>query len=186
MLLNLTVASFLFSKEEEKKQLVNVILRPIPSRPEANDRCACARKWVVKARGGDLIAMTELGNCYSPDVNALSLKKDEESDKCHEDVDLRAAWLGAAATRGFAPAQYQYGMLYFFGVGVKVDKQNAANWMVQSAGQGYPEAYYTLGEVYQFGLGREQNLAKARQLFEKAASLGELRAKERLKELRSE
>jgi TPR repeat protein len=186
LLLFLLPFSFLFSKESENKVAVNVVLRSIPTRPEANDRCSCARKWVVKAKGGDLAAMTALGNCYSTDENAIFLKNDQESDKCSENQDLRAAWLGAAATRGFAPAQYQYGLLYFFGVGVKVDMQNAANWMAQAAGQGYPEAYYTLGEVYQFALGRPKNMEKALKLFEKAASLGEPRAKERLRELKSE
>ncbi|MEI7488081.1 MAG: hypothetical protein WCJ72_11860, partial [Chryseobacterium sp.] len=94
--------------------------------------------------------------------------------------------LGAAASRGFAQAQYEYGILYLFGTGVVADKVNAGNWMVLSAAQDYPPAYFTLGEIYQFGLGRPKDLAKATQCFVKAASLGELRAKDRLQELKSE
>jgi TPR repeat protein len=169
-----------------KSVVVNVLLKPLPSKPyDSSDKCLCARKWVRAARGGGLDAMTELANCYAPDVGAFLLKSSDDSEKCKEDKELKSAWLGAAATRGYAPAQYAYGMLYFFGVGVPIDKENAANWLAQAAGQGYPEAYFSLGEAYQFGLGRPQSLAKALEHFKKAASLGEPRAKARLQELNS-
>lgn len=145
------------------------------------------KNWLKKAQKGDLVSMFELAGFYAPFLR--SLKEDCEKVEgyvCAPNSELKAACLGAAATRGFAPAQYEYGMTYFFGDGVVVDKVNAHNWITLSAAQGYPLAYFTLGEIYQFGLGRPKDISKAIKSFEAAAFLGDFRAKERLKALRSE
>ncbi|MDR0833393.1 MAG: PEGA domain-containing protein [Candidatus Symbiothrix sp.] len=45
-----------------------------------------------------------------------------------------------AANQGYAPAQYNLGLLYEFGYGVKQSKSNARKWYQKAAGQGVREA----------------------------------------------
>ncbi len=177
-----------FSDEKMDKIVVKIQEKPIPSKPiDSAGLCGCARKWIKKARMGDVVAMTELARCYLPSIKTLMTDEQKlEGFVCTPHSELRAAWLGAAASRGFAPAQYEYGMLYLYGDGVAVDRVNASNWLTLSASKGYPLAYFTLGEIYQFGLGRPKNRSKAIKNFEAAAKLGDPRAKDRIDEIKAD
>jgi len=97
-----------------------------------------------------------------------------------------ADWMAAAATRGFAPAQFAYGTAWYYGSGVKkLDRDKGIKWWAQAASQGVGTAYLSLGDVYEHGLGRKADLAKALALFKEADRLGEKQARERMIKLES-
>ena len=96
------------------------------------------------------------------------------------DRALRAAWLGAAATRGWAPAQYAYGMLALYGVGLPENKGRGAQWIIEAARQNHAPAYFMIGELYRHGWGRPRDEQKARLYYERAKEVGDERAEIRL------
>ena len=49
-------------------------------------------------------------------------------------------WYRKAAEQEYAPAQYNLGSSYFYGEGVKKDRNEARYWMTLSANQGYQTA----------------------------------------------
>ncbi|SRR5579871_356070 len=57
----------------------------------------------------------------------------------------------ASADAGFADAQFDLGVLYAHGLGVKQDLGEAERWYRRSAEQGYPDAEFALGEMYARG-----------------------------------
>ena len=62
---------------------------------------------------------------------ALGLKADKSK---------ALAWLQRSANQEFAPAQFQLGLLYANGDGVKKDPNQAYAWMLEAAKNGSPEA----------------------------------------------
>ena len=80
--------------------------------------------------------------------------------------------LRSKAEQGDAEAQYNLGMLYYEGHGVRQDYATARHWWEQAAAQGTALAQYRLGVLYQKGRGVPQDDATAREWFEKAAAQG--------------
>jgi hypothetical protein len=76
------------------------------------------------------------------------------------------------AEQGDAEAQYNLGMLYYEGHGVRQDYAAARQWWEQAAAQGNAAAQYYLSVLYDKGQGVPQDYATARQWFEKAAAQG--------------
>lgn len=74
------------------------------------------------------------------------------------------------AEAGDASAQYQLGMAYDLGSGVKKDPVLAAQWCLKAAEQGVAAAQNCIGSMYQFGDGVVQNDAAAVGWFEKAVA----------------
>jgi TPR repeat protein len=189
-LLILTLSSFTFSAFADDPlkadlDVDGVVVKAIPSKPKGNENCPCVKKWFNKARKEDLVAMYSLANCYgiAPD----SKNKIIVSDKyCEMNMEMYVDWMGAAATRGFAPAQYAYGTAWFYGSGSKPKSSDKGiKWWAQAASQGVAPAYYSLGDIYEHGLGRKVDLTKALALFKEAERLGDNRAKERIQSLES-
>lgn len=58
-----------------------------------------------------------------------------------------------AAQMGLAEAQYEVGVNYRVGIGVKQDAAAAVVWLRRAAEQEYIEAYVELGKTYMYGLG---------------------------------
>jgi TPR repeat protein len=67
----------------------------------------------------------------------------------------------AAAEAGHAEAQFDLGLLYAQGLGVKRDLTEAANWYRKAAGQGNAEAEFALGQMYSRGWGVPRDTADA-------------------------
>ena len=65
------------------------------------------------------------------------------------------------AMEGNPTAQYNFGLTYDKGDGVRQDFYEAAKWYSQAAEQGYASAQNALGSLYQSGQGVEQDYAKA-------------------------
>ena len=74
-----------------------------------------------------------------------------------------------AAEQGFAAAQYNLGVMYDNGQGVRQDDAQAVQWYRKAAEQGHAKAQYNLGVAYINGQGVRQDDAQAVQWFGKAA-----------------
>ena len=80
-------------------------------------------------------------------------------------------WL-PLAEQGDASAQFNLGMMYDKGEGVKQDDVEAVKWYRQAAEQGYAKAQYNLGVMYYQGEGVRQDKGQAKEWFGKACDNG--------------
>ena len=80
-------------------------------------------------------------------------------------------WL-PLAEQGDASAQFNLGMMYDNGQGVKQDDVQAVKWYRQAAEQGYAKAQYNLGVKYYQGEGVRQDKGQAKEWFGKACDNG--------------
>lgn len=80
------------------------------------------------------------------------------------------------AEKGNAEAQSGMAILYFKGLGVAQDYNEAAKWARKAADQGFAQAQYNLGVSYSEGLGVAQNYKEAVKYFEKAVAQGDDKA----------
>ncbi len=78
----------------------------------------------------------------------------------------------AAAQRGDAESQYQLGVLYDRGMGVKPDLAQRQAWWNKAAAQGYTPALTALAEVARSGDGVPKSDAEAARLYREAANRG--------------
>lgn len=93
-----------------------------------------------------------------------------------------------AAVRLWAPkaaqedpsAQYNLGIQYYGGDGVRQDDTQAAKWFRKAAAQGYAPAQYSLGLMHLDGLGVRRDHSEAARLFRAAAEQGNPGAQYRL------
>ena len=94
----------------------------------------------------------------------------------------QAAWAGGVqgfretlqwAERGNASAQYNLGVMYAKGQGVRQDYAEAVRWYRQAAEQGDATAQNNLGDMYLNGHGVRQDRALAQEWFGKACQNGD-------------
>ena len=78
-----------------------------------------------------------------------------------------------AAEQGVAQAQYNLGVMYAKGRGVRQDNVEAVRWYRQAATQGLAQAQYNLGVEYETGRGVHQDLALAQEWYGKACQNGD-------------
>ena len=81
-------------------------------------------------------------------------------------------WYTKSAEQGNAAAQYNLGLCYYEGKGVKQDYEKAVYWYTKSAEQGYDVAQNNLGVCYKNGQGVKKDYERAIYWFEKAAEQG--------------
>ena len=81
-------------------------------------------------------------------------------------------WNTKAANQGYAGAQYNLGLMYHKGHGVRQDYQKAVEWYTKAANQGIAEAQHNLGVMYDEGQGVRQDYQKAVEWYTKAANQG--------------
>ncbi len=121
---------------------------------------------------GDLLALQRLGfaNTASHDFN--------EAIAAYERGDYgdAARRLHPLAERGNAEAQFELGLMYRYGLGVKRDYGEAAKWFKLAAEQGNEGGQSNLGSMYQQGLGVRQDHGEAVKWFRLAAERGEAEA----------
>lgn len=84
------------------------------------------------------------------------------------------------AEKGDASAQYNMGVLYDQGYGVKQDAETARQWYLKAAAQHFAKAEHNLGIIYKSGKGVEANATKAAHWFRRAARDGEPAAQNNL------
>ncbi|MDC1208165.1 sel1 repeat family protein [Litorivicinus sp.] len=83
----------------------------------------------------------------------------------------RLEWL-LAAEKAHPTAQFNLGLLFSEGKGVKQDWDEAYNWFIQSAKSGHDLARFSLGIMYFNGQGVEQDYSRAYLWAGLAAQLG--------------
>lgn len=98
----------------------------------------------------------------------LALSPDGRLDAFQDSVRL----YGRRAQAGEIRAQYLFGYLYEFGLGVSRDPVEAARWYAAAAEGGAREAQFRLGLLYLTGEGGERDSRRAAELFQKAADQG--------------
>ena len=76
------------------------------------------------------------------------------------------------AKSGDTEAQFNLGIAYYVGHGVKADLEEAAQWYRKAAEQGHAKAQFNLGIAYYFSWGIERSLEEAAQWWRKAADQG--------------
>ena len=81
-------------------------------------------------------------------------------------------WL-PLAEQGDASAQFNLGMMYDKGQGVKQDDVEAVKWYRQAAEQGHAKAQFILGGLYWLGKGVQVNKSLAKEWFSKACDNGD-------------
>jgi TPR repeat protein len=76
------------------------------------------------------------------------------------------------ADQGDANAQFMLSTLYYAGVGVPQNYNEAVKWARRAADQGYADAQFGLGVMYQNGEGVAQNYVEATRWYRRAADQG--------------
>ena len=84
-------------------------------------------------------------------------------------------WL-PLAEQGNATTQFNVGLMYAEGQGVKQDDVEAIKWFRKAAEQGLAQAQYSLGLMYAEGRGVKQDDVEAVKWYRKAAEQGHARA----------
>ena len=72
-------------------------------------------------------------NEYSRGENAVGYMYETEKNPNYEEA---VKWYRKSAEKGYAPAQYNLGLMYQYGLGVKKNKGEAQRWFRKSADQG--------------------------------------------------
>ncbi len=119
------------------------------------------------AEMGYVPAMEELGEMLLEDP----VKNEPEA----------ASWFKKAAAAGSATAMLNLGLMYEEGTGVGQSGKEAASWFTKAANAGNPAGWFDLGQMYEDGIGGvPRDLGRARDLYTRAAKLGNAEAKKRL------
>ena len=82
------------------------------------------------------------------------------------------------ASQGDVDAQYNLGIMYYHGEGIRKDLKEALYWFLKAAEQDDPDAQYNLGFMYGKGEGVEKSREQSMQWFLKAAQHGHTEARE--------
>lgn len=80
------------------------------------------------------------------------------------------------AKHGDAKAQFNLGIMYHKGLGVKRDDRETEKWWRKAAERGYATAQTNLGNMYQYGLGVPPNYKEAAKWYRHAADKGDVNA----------
>jgi len=84
-------------------------------------------------------------------------------------------WL-PLAEQGNVNAQFNLGVMYYKGQGVKQDYFEAVKWYRQAAEQGYAQAQFNLGVMYENGQGVKQDYFEAVKWYRQAEKQGDAKA----------
>ena len=103
-----------------------------------------------------------------------------------KEYDAGGKILSKLAEEGYTKAQYQLGVLYWFGIAVNRDLEKAGIWCSLAANQGVAKAHLFLGHMHRSGNGRELDPVEAFKSYYIADSVGEAQASKKLKEVRAE
>jgi TPR repeat protein len=93
-----------------------------------------------------------------------------------KDMGAAASHFGAAAEKGYVPAEAVLGVSYAKGLGVAQNWTEAVLWLRKAATGGHAGAALDLGECYQNGKGVPQDRQEAARLYQFASAHGNARA----------
>ena len=100
------------------------------------------------------------------------MKQDEVRYPTREEIEQ---WIREAKADN-VEAQYQLGICYANGYGVKIDMVKAMEYFEAAANQGHTDALYQMGNSYYYGYGVPLDYSKAVDFWEEAALRGNTRA----------
>jgi TPR repeat protein len=122
----------------------------------------------ARASAGDVVAQFALGSMlyYGAKNTAEALD-----------------WFSKAASRGYAPAEFQMGQLYDFGFGVEQDDTQALAWYRKAAEHGSAAGQRSVGDFFRKGRGVAADAAEAARWYQRAADGDDLRAQYELGQL---
>ena len=92
-------------------------------------------------------------------------------------------WFRNAATRRYAPAEFQMGQLYDFGFGVVQSDREALAWYRRAAEHGHVPAQRAVGDFYQKGRAVPADPTEAARWYRRAADGDDIRAQYQLGQL---
>jgi len=99
------------------------------------------------------------------------------SDGTERNISKAIKWYTAAATQGYAEAQFDLGEFYMHGYGgVERNRKEGFRWYLKAAQQGHKFAQYETGQCYMMGSGVEKNEAEGLKWLRKAAEQGNHKA----------
>eukprot|EP00729_Bicosta_minor_P018019 gene18019-biopygen22193 len=128
---------------------------------------ACGQSYCGACNAGGLADRSpNCPTCRAP----FSVSEEEDYKRCWKLVHDRSPG------RHTPVAQYNLGIMYENGAGVKQDHVEAVKWFRKSAEAGYAPAQYTLGNMYDTGKGVEQDYVAAVKWYRKAAEAGDANA----------
>ena len=134
----------------------------------AADKTKAFEYWTEAARAGHMLAQSRIADVYAFEIMTETAWK------------KAAHWYKRAAEQHYAPAQFNYGVLYEHGRGVPKNMQTAISWWQKAANQGYPFAQHNLGVMYEEGRHVKQSYFNAVRLYRLAAEQGFSRSANRL------
>ena len=117
----------------------------------------------------DMRALAEHGD---PEFQPSSRFGRDSDDVIAGDVLYTNSVFREAADRGTAEAQFQLGLLYDTGRGVRQNPAEAIRWYRAAADQGHAAAQNNLGLLYDYGRGISQDAAEAMRWYRSAADQG--------------
>ncbi|KAF9976043.1 hypothetical protein BGZ73_009202 [Actinomortierella ambigua] len=91
-----------------------------------------------------------------------------------------ARYFHKAADQGFTKSQFNLGVMYLKGRGVRQNWTDAASWLQKAAKSGHSRAQSELGRLYERGCGVEKNNAAAISWYRMAAQQGDAKAQARI------
>lgn len=108
-------------------------------------------------------------------------------DCLKQDTKQAHYWFEKAAEQNHAEAQYEFAMLFSPKIGLKqyADATKYVYWMQKAADAGYAKAQYTFGRMNEKGEYVPQDMALAKELFQKAAAQGHSQARIALQRFRN-
>ncbi len=115
----------------------------------------------TRATSGDPEAQNALGNAYTNGVSGQN-----------PDLGEALKWYQLAGDKGYAPAQFNLGLVYELGRGPAVDEQRAFHYYLKSAEQGFAPAQFNVGNMYATGRGVGQDYFEANLWYKQAADSG--------------
>lgn len=135
------------------------------------DRKRAIKMLETAAQQGNYWAMYQLGNCYRYG-NGTGMNKKKATEYWQQ-----------AADRGCIEAKYELGNAYYNGEGIKRNYDKAVALFSDGAKAEHHASLYMLGECYHNGKGVKKDKKLALEYWNKAATKGNHKAKDRLKEL---
>ena len=132
----------------------------------AGDYQRAANIWLIEAYEGSADAQFNLGVMYI------------EGRGMEQSRDEAIFWFTKAARSGHFEAQYNLGHLFLEEKEDPDKVRQGIDWWRQSAESGFAIAQFNYGRALYFGIGVDQDRGKARVWLEKAAAVGEQRARQ--------
>lgn len=134
----------------------------------------------ILERSGDIAGATEIfqrgaeRNCPQCQCGLARLAFCERTEESY----VRARyWDEKAAAQGNEASQARLGTMYYEGLGVEADAEQAVHWWRQAAQRGHHVAQYRMGVAHHKGIGTSEDLLAAIRFLSASAALGNEDAK---------